>query len=237
MEVDIILKKVFVGLPQKVGIINAEKPMEREWVSGIFKQPIEGPISLSNIGLCGDGQADTENHGGPEKAVFVYPLEHYEYWQKELNTTDIGPGAMGENFLLGNTSEEMVSIGDIFQIGDAVVQVSQPRQPCWKPARRFRIKNLALLIQSSGRTGWYFRVLKEGNIEEGQGFTLIERPYPNWTIAKCNEIMHGTSPNLEQLRGLSQCELLAQNWRNTLNKRIELGEALDIRKRVIGPNE
>ncbi|MED4350860.1 MOSC domain-containing protein [Schinkia azotoformans] len=234
---DMILKKVFVGLPQKVGVKDAKNPMEREWESGIFKQPIQGPVLLTKTGLLGDGQADRENHGGPEKAVFVYPFEHYENWQKELNATEIGPGAMGENFLLENVKEDMVAIGDTYQIGDAIVQVSQPRQPCWKPARRFKIKNLALLIQNSGRTGWYFRVLKEGNIEVGQKLTLIERPYPKWTISKCNEIMHGTSPNPEEVREFAQCELLAQNWKNTLNKRIATGETSDIRKRVIGPNE
>lgn len=211
--------------------------MEREWESGIFKQPIQGPVWMTNTGLVGDGQADKENHGGPEKAVFVYPFEHYENWQHELNTTKIEPGAMGENFLLENGKEEMVCIGDTFQIGDAVVQISQPRQPCWKPARRFKIKNLALLIQSSGRTGWYFRVLKEGNIVEGQKLTLIDRPCPKWTIAKCNEIMHGGSPNLEELRELAQCEWLAQNWKNTFNKRLATGETPNVRKRVIGPNE
>lgn len=234
---NIILKKVFIGLPQKVGVTDAENPMEREWESGIFKQPIRGPVFLTKTGLIGDGQADKENHGGPEKAVFVYPLEHYELWKNELNTTEIGPGAMGENFLLENIKEDMVCIGDTFQIGDAIIQVSQPRQPCWKPARRFKIKKLALLIQNTGRTGWYFRVLKEGNIEEGQQLTLIERPFPKWTISKCNEIMHGASPNLEEVRELAQCEGLAQNWKNTLNKRLAAGQALDIRKRVIGPNE
>jgi len=234
---DIVLNKIFVGLPQKIGLKDAENPMDREWESGIFKQPVKGPVWVSKTGLAGDGQADRENHGGPEKAIFVYPVDHYVDWQKEIPSSEIGPGGMGENFLLGNASEELVAIGDVFEIGDAVIQVSQPRQPCWKPARRFKTKDLALLIQNTGRTGWYFRVLKEGFIEEGQKLTLVERPYPKWTVAKCNKIMHGKTSNLEELRELAQCDLLALGWRDTLRKRVETGEASDIRKRIIGPNE
>ncbi|HHY73311.1 MAG TPA: MOSC domain-containing protein [Bacillus bacterium] len=234
---DIVLNKIFVGLPQKVGVKEAANPMDREWVSGIFKEPANGPIWLSKTGLVGDGQADMKNHGGPEKAVFVYPVKHYAYWQNELAIEQIGPSGMGENFLLENMNEEMVAIGDTFQIGEAVVQVSQPRQPCWKPARRYKIKDLALLIQNTGRTGWYFRVLKEGFIESGQKLALVDRPYPQWTIARCNEIMHSKAPKMEEVRELAQCELLAQNWRNTLKKRAETGEVPDIRKRMIGPNE
>lgn len=232
-----LLKKIFVGLPRTVGRKEAENPMEREWESGIFKEPVKGSVWLGTTNLAGDGQADLKHHGGPEKAVFAYPIEHYAYWQQELGPYQISPGGMGENFLLENLTEEMLAIGDTFQIGEAIVQVSQPRQPCWKPARRFKVKNLALLLQNTGRTGWYFRVLKEGNVEEGQTFTLVDRLFPQWTIQRCNEIMHVEKQNLELASKLAQCDLLAPNWRTTLNNRIEKGENLDIRKRVIGPNE
>lgn len=232
-----LLKEVFTGLPKTVGIKAALNPMEREWTSGIFKEQVEGPVWLSKTKLAGDGQADLENHGGVEKAVFAYPLEHYHYWQQEQGITDISSGGMGENFVIDHINEGMISIGDTFQIGEAIVQVSQPRQPCWKPARRFRIKNLALLIQNTGRTGWYFRVLKEGKIEAGLPIVLIDRPYPQWTIEKCNEILHAKTPNIEEMRALAACEYLVPKLRDTLHKRIEKRETPDIRKRVYGPNE
>lgn len=233
---NLFLKQVFIGKPKTIGEKGAPNIMDREWTSAIFKQPVEGPIWAGNTNLVGDGQADLKNHGGQEKAIFVYPYEHYAHWQKELNSTKIGPGGMGENFSV-NFTEEKIAIGDTFQIGDAVVQVSQPRQPCWKPARRFRVKELALLIQDSGRTGWYFRVLKEGYVEEGQVLTLIDRPHPKWTIQKCNEVMHVDQKNLAAAKELAECELLAVNWRKTLTNRVEKGVFPNINTRVIGPNE
>lgn len=233
----VLLESVFVGQSKTIGEKDATLPMDREWKSAIFKELVDGPIWLGKTNLAGDGQADLKHHGGPEKAVFAYPSEHYAFWKKELPDTEISPGGMGENFSLGNQLEEAAAIGDIYEIGEAVIQVSQPRQPCWKPARRFKVKNLALLLQNSGRTGWYYRVLKEGDVEAGQTLTLVERPYPEWTIEKCNTIMHLEKDNLEEARKLSQCDLLSTNWKDTLTKRVEKGENPDLRKRVIGPNE
>ncbi|MED3563799.1 MOSC domain-containing protein [Bacillus xiapuensis] len=235
---DFLLKKIFVGMPKTVGEKDASSPMDREWTSAIFKEPVQGPVWVGKTKLTGDGQFDQEHHGGPEKAVFAYSIENYAYWQNELGYPQISPGGMGENFLLENGTEETVSIGDIFKIGESIVQVSQPRQPCWKPARRFRVKTLALLLQNTGRTGWYFRVLKEGLVEEGQTFTLIERPYPQWTISRCNEIIHAKQQNFSDLRELAQCELLAPGLRTTLEKRVDAQlSTVDIRSRVYGPNE
>jgi MOSC domain-containing protein YiiM len=233
----ILLKKVLAGQPKTVGDANAANLMEREWTSAIFKEPVIGAVWVGKTGLTGDGQADTENHGGQEKAIFAYSYENYLYWQTELKNDAITIGGMGENFTMENITEESISIGDTFQIGDAVVQVAQPRQPCWKPARRFRVKTLALLLQNTGRTGWYFRVLKEGSVEEGQTFTLIERPYPQWTIQTCNQILHGKTPDFAKMIELSQCELLAPGMRKTLEKRAEKQQIPDIRDRVYGPNE
>lgn len=231
------VKQIFVGKPKTVGSKDAIDPMEREWTSGIFKEPVEGAIWLGSTKLEGDGQADLKNHGGPEKAVFAYPASHYSYWQEEHRFLDMKPGGMGENFSITNGFEEDVCIGDTYKIGDAIVQVSQPRQPCWKPARRFKQKNLALLIQDTGRTGWYFRVLQEGMVESRQVLQLLDRPYPKWTIEFCNHIMHVDKENIEKSRELMNVELLANNWKRTLVKRVDQGIQSDIRKRVIGPNE
>jgi len=218
---DFLLKKLYAGLPKIVGEKQADNPMDQEWTSAIFKQPVQGSIWISKTGLTGDGQADLENHGGLEKAVFGYSVENYTYWQKELETSHLTYGGMGENFLMEHVTESSIAIGDTFQIGDAVVQVSQPRQPCWKPARRFRIKTLALLIQNTGRTGWYFRVLKEGAAEAGQTFTLIDRPYSQWTIERCNEILYAKEPDISKMRELAACDLLAPKLKEKLEKRIE----------------
>jgi MOSC domain-containing protein YiiM len=233
----ISLRQIFVGLPKTVGIKEARNPMDREWTSAIFKEPVQGPVWVGKTGLSGDGQWDSEHHGGPEKAVFAYAYENYTYWQKELEISEITSGAMGENLVMEHLTEDMISIGDTYQIGEAVLQVSQPRQPCWKPARRFKVKSLALLIQNTGRTGWYFRVLKEGFIEEGQTFSLVERPFPQWTIQKCNQVIHAKQQNFEEVRELSQCKLLAPSMRTTLAKRVEMLETPDIRSRIFGPNE
>lgn len=233
----ILLKQIFAGLPKTVGLKEAKNPMDREWTSAIFKEPVSGPAWVGKTGLTGDGQWDLEHHGGPEKAVFAYGYENYTYWQKELGISEITSGGMGENFVMDQITEDMVSIGDTFQIGEAVVQVSQPRQPCWKPARRFKVKTLALLLQNTGRTGWYFRVLTEGNVEARQAFTLVDRPHPEWTIQKCNQVIHAKKQNFEEIRQLAQCELLAPGMRATLAKRVEMMETPDIRSRVFGPND
>ncbi|WHY87210.1 MOSC domain-containing protein [Neobacillus novalis] len=236
---DFLLKQVFVGLPKTIGNREAVNPMEREWTSAIFKEPVEGQVWVGKTGLAGDGQGDLKHHGGPEKAVFAYSFENYRYWQSELGISEITSGGMGENLVMANVNEETIAIGDTFQIGEAVIQVSQPRQPCWKPARRFKVKNLALLLQNTGRTGWYFRVLKEGYVGAGQTFSLVERPFPQWTIEKCNQIIHARQQNFVEMHELACCELLAPGMRETLEKRIEKRApgGPDIRDRVFGPNE
>ncbi len=226
-----------VGKPQTFGQKGSTEPMDREWRSGIVKDVVKGKIWAGKTNLEGDGQADKKHHGGAEKAIFAYPVSHYSYWQQKLNRTDFSIGAFGENLAVQHLTEADICIGDIFRIGEIMVQVSQPRQPCWKPARRWKIKDLALQIQQEGLTGWYFRVLKEGWIQEGHTLQLLERPYPQWTVAKCNDVMHHQKQDLQAAARLAQCELLAPNWRNRLYKRAQGEDQSDIRNRVIGPNE
>lgn len=227
--------QLLAGKVKRMGMPNAADPMDRQWESGMFKTGVDGSVWLGQTGLSDDEVADTINHGGSEKALFAYPLAHYDEWKKEPELQSIGIGSMGENLAIINMDEDSVCVGDTYQFGDAVIQVSQPRQPCWKPARRFRKIDFAVRIQDSGRTGWYFRILKEGLVHDKVELLLLERPYPEWTISKCNEVMHVKKDDLKLAEELASCELLAEKWKKTLNKRLA-GENTPIDKRAYGPN-
>lgn len=230
------LHKLFIGKVKRVGKENAENPLERPWETGIFKGETKEPTWLSETGFIGDEVGDKKNHGGPEKAVFCYPIKHYTYWQEKYDHEALVMGGMGENFAVLEMDEFSVCIGDTYKVGDAVIQVSQPRQPCWRPARRFQILDLALQIQNTGRTGWYFRVLEEGNVEADSPIDLMERPYPQWSVQAANEVMHFNKDDLRLADELASCELLAENWVNRLRKRLR-GQESGIERRVFGPNK
>ena len=209
-----------IGMPKTIGSAEATDPMEKKWESGIYKHPVAGPLFAKNTGLVGDGQADLKNHGGLDKAIHAYPQEHFAYWKDELNL-NCEPGAFGENFTTQGLLEENVFIGDRFQIGELTVQVTQPRQPCWKLARKWKAKNLAALVQTTGFTGWYFRVLNEGEVEAPGKFELIERPYPEWSVSQANHIMYNLKKDKELTRQLGSCPALSESWKTSLLSRVE----------------
>ncbi|MGM8214954.1 MOSC domain-containing protein [Bacillaceae bacterium W0354] len=228
--------KLFTGKVKELGTKGAKDPMERPWKTGMFKSVVDEPVWLTKTGLQNDEVADKKNHGGPEKALFAYPKKHYSYWQEELKNDEINIGAMGENLSVIDMDESNVCIGDTYKIGDTYVQVSQPRRPCWKPARRHKVIDFALRIQNSGLTGWYFRVLEEGFIKVDEYLELVDRPYPEWTISQCNDVMYVDKENMERAAKLASCELLATNWRVSLEKRLK-GQESSSEKRVFGPNK
>lgn len=224
-----------IGQPRSYGVEGAASPFDRPWVSAIAKAEVEGPLWLGSEGFAGDGVADRTVHGGPEKAVLVGAAEHLPFWRELLGRDDVGPGAFGENLVLEGALEGDVCIGDSFAMGEAVVQISQPRQPCWKQARRWRRKDLALQIQRTGRTGWYLRVLREGHVRTGDELTLIERPLPEWTVARANEVMHGRPADRAAAAVLAQLPQLAPTWRESLRRLAAAAEG-DGAKRLVGPN-
>lgn len=189
---------------------------DRPWTTGFFKEPVLNRIWLGYEGLKGDQQADRRYHGGSEKAVCVYASEHYPYWQHQLGIDAMPHGAFGENFTTAGLLEETVCVGDIYSIGEAMVQVSQPRQPCWKLARRWQVKDLTAQVERTGYTGFYFRVLRHGWVTAGDEFTLLERPYAQWPISLTNEIMHHRRADKEAARELAQCPLLSSSWKDSL---------------------
>jgi len=236
-----------VGLPRTLGRSGAADPMDRPWTTGYHKEPVDGPVWAGVTNLAGDGQADLEHHGGPEKAVLAYAAAHYPAWRAELapqlaalGVRELPFGAFGENLTIEGWSEATVCVGDVVALGGAVLQLSQPRGPCWKIGRRWRIAELPSRVQRSGRTGWYYRVRREGEVSAGQPLTLLERPHPEWTVALANAVLYerrrDTPEDREVTLALAACPALAPGWRETLRRRAERGVHRDDAARLGGPN-
>ncbi|HQZ26901.1 MAG TPA: MOSC domain-containing protein [Verrucomicrobiales bacterium] len=222
-----------VGMPRTHGHADAVAPMDREWTSGFFKEPVEGPLWVTHTGITGDGQADLIHHGGPDKALNVYPWEHYAGWSSELGL-ELPAAAFGENLTTRGLTEEAVCVGDVFGLGDLRLQITQPRQPCWKLSRRWRIRDLAARVERTGRTGWYFRVLTEGSIQSGTLLDLIERPHPDWSITAANEVMHQQKGGDVRALELAGIDALSASWKVSLTRRVA-GGSVDRNERLQGP--
>jgi MOSC domain-containing protein YiiM len=218
-DANAFVASIQVGLPRYHGVAGAANPLDRPWLSGFFKEPVAGPVWLGRTQLAGDGQADLANHGGPDKAALAYSAHHYPGWREELSLPNLPHGAFGENFTLLGLTEKDVCVGDTYALGEARVQVSQPRQPCWKLARRWRLKDLPARVEATGRTGWYFRVLTEGYVAAGQPVVLLARPFPQWTIDHANEVMHRRRNDRLAATELAEVPLLAESWRAALAPR------------------
>lgn len=217
--------------------INTGKPQplkyqKKEIASGIFKQPVIEPIYLSRLNFDGDEQADLKHHGGKDKAVCVYPYEHYSFWENELHTR-LEFGAFGENLTTRGLLESEVCIGDIFELGEAVVQVSQPRQPCYKLAARYGYTEMPLRLEETGFTGFYFRVLKEGTVSRNGEMKLVSRHPQAVTLAFANQMMHREKDNLDGMQSILEVEELSESWRNTFLKRLG-GQEVSVKERRTG---
>ena len=205
--------------------VGTPKTIAPDWTSAIFKQPVIGAIALNKYNLEGDKQADTTVHGGIDKAVNVYPIEHYRYWnqrarfplRKRIQLPTPYNGAFGENFTVSGMLENDVCIGDIYEVGSVIVQVSQPRQPCWKLARKFNQAKLPFWVQKTSRTGWYFRVLQEGQVENMDTFKLVNRDNPDWSIQRANQVMYAAKKDPSKIASILKCKELSDSWRKTFN--------------------
>jgi MOSC domain-containing protein YiiM len=207
---------IAISRVRSLGVEDAPDPMDRPWKTGFFKEAVSGTVRLTAEGLIGDEQADRVNHGGIDKAILAYSADHYADWRRQLSLPELPFGAFGENLTIQDLSETNVCIGDVWSSGDAQFEVSQPRQPCWKLARRWRLKSLPADVIKTGRTGWYLRVLKLGDLMTGQGLTLVRRPNPAWTIAKANDVMHFDKYDAELARELAGVPGLSFSWQETL---------------------
>ncbi|CAN7170877.1 MOSC domain-containing protein [Rhizobium sp. LjRoot30] len=205
-------------------------------LSGIAKVPVADSLTLSETGFDGDVQGDPIRHGGPEKAVHHYPFDHYPDWTEGLGPHPLlsRPGAFGENLSTTGLKENAVAIGDVFELGTAIVEVSQGRQPCWKLNERFGTAAMARAVQSTGRTGWYYRVLQPGIVTPEDRLTLVERRSPEWTVARIWRAFYIDPLNRAELSGIAALERLANGWRTHASRRLETNSVEDWNKRLTG---
>ncbi len=210
------LQSIQVGLPQTRHYERAQDFQPVQWRSGIFKSPIEGSVRVGEMGLDGDGQADRQHHGGIDKAVLAYSAEHYVHWQKELPEIDWVAGGFGENLTINRLDESTVCIGDVWQIGTVELEVSQPRQPCWKLCRRRDRPDLAKRVVQTGRCGWILRVLTGGEIGVGEDLVLERRPCPEWTVRRAHDLLYGRVEDREAADRLAALPQLSVAWREDL---------------------
>ena len=204
-----------VGLPRVVE--SHGEPV----VTGIFKEPVEGPVMLRTLNLDGDRQADLTVHGGISKAVYAYPLEHYEFWRRELPEMELPYGMFGENFTTTGLLEDEVNVGDRFRVGQAELMVTEPRLPCYKLGIKFGRADIIRKFLQSRRTGFYFAVLKEGQVQAGDALELLSRDANNITIADITRLYAFEKDDLNRLRRAVKLEALPESWREHFQRQLQ----------------
>jgi len=187
--------------------------------TGIFKQPVSGPVQLRTLNLDGDRQADLSVHGGPYKAVYAYPSEHYPFWRQQVPEAELAWGMFGENFTTEGLAEDELHVGDKFQIGSAIIMVRQPRVPCYKLAAKFQRDDILERFLHSGRSGFYFSVETEGQVATGDSFQLIGHDDNGITIAEMNRLLVRDKYNRQLLDKAIHTTALPQDWREYFAQR------------------
>jgi MOSC domain-containing protein YiiM len=220
--------------------------------SAIDKHPVSGRIRLDESGLDGDEQAEHKHHGGAEKALHHYPFDHYATWRDEWpdsSSADVSDtkkvalgvarfasrGAFGENLSTLGMTEANVCVGDVYRIGDAIVQVSQPRQPCWKLNLRFTRDDMSRRVQETLRTGWYYRVLEAGEVGAGDLIERLARVHPQWTVERLLHVLYVDRHNLAALEQMANLDTLTPSWRATAAKRLASGAVESWSRRLDTP--
>ena len=206
--------------------VNVALPRTVTWKgrtvqTGIFKTPTNGRVRVRRLNLEGDRQADLSVHGGPDKAIYAYPSEHYDYWRGEFPAMELPWGMFGENFTTMGMLEGEVNVGDTFGIGTAMVMVTQPRVPCYKLAAKFGREDIVKRFLASGRSGYYLKVMQEGEVGAGDVIELISRDGHAVTVADVANIYRDGTDKLGLLQRVVQVEALPENWRDHFQQQIE----------------
>jgi len=205
--------------------VNVGMPREVDWQgatvrTSIFKSPVAGRVRVATLNLEGDQQSDLTVHGGTDKAVYVYPSEHYSFWRGELSHADLTWAAFGENFTTEGLLESEMRIGDRLRAGSAEFIVTQPRMPCYKLGLRFGRPDMVKRFHHSGRTGFYLAVRQEGEVEAGDQFELIARAESNVTVSDIVNLYAADEANQDLLRRASALPALPEGWRDYFRKRL-----------------
>ena len=208
------------GSPRLISL-NTSVPGTLSWRghdlrTGIFKQPVAGRRQAGMLGLAGDHVEDLRVHGGADKALYAYPSEHYAFWREQYPGLEIGWGAFGENLTLAGLLEDGVQVGDRFRAGNAELEVSQFRIPCFKLARKLGQPNLVKRFLASGRCGWYLRVVKEGGLGTGDEWELLSRDPAGSSIAELIELYRGREFHRMRLAAAAGLQALPAPWREKL---------------------
>ncbi len=206
--------------------LNVGLPREVCWrgktvTTGIFKEPVEGAVMLRTLNLDGDKQADLSVHGGASKAVYAYPVEHYEFWKSELPDLKLPYGMFGENFTTRGLLEETVNIGDRFRVGEAEIMATVPRMPCYKLGIKFGRAEMVKRFMVSRRTGFYFAVLKGGKVKAGDAIERLGRDGHGINVADITRLYAFEKDDLQTLRRVVQVDALPENWREGFRRQIE----------------
>jgi MOSC domain-containing protein YiiM len=212
--------------------VNVSLPREfahgSETVStGIFKEPVAGRVVLRMSNLDGDGQADLENHGGIYRAAYAYSIENYDHWRRELGRADLTFGQFGENFTVERMVEDNIHIGDVFRIGDALVEVTQPRPPCFKLGIKMGMAGFPKLFLASGRVGFYLRVLEEGEVGAGDVFECVEGDPEQMSVREMSRLLFFEPENLEGAKRALRVTALSPGWRYSFEERLSKAGVTD----------
>jgi MOSC domain-containing protein YiiM len=210
----------------KLVSLNIGLPRTVQWkgetvTTGIFKEPVQGAVMLRMLNLDGDRQADLSVHGGVSKAVYAYPQEHYEFWKKELPDMALPYGMFGENFTTEGLFEDTVNLGDRFRLGGAEIMVTEPRLPCYKLGLKFGRSDILKRFLVSRRTGFYFAVLKEGEVRVGDALERLSRDSNNITVADVTRLYAFDKDNLKLLNRAVKVEALSASWRDYFQHHID----------------
>ncbi|HAF42607.1 MAG TPA: MOSC domain-containing protein [Sphingobium sp.] len=203
-------------------LVGRPVPFRGEDYSAIAKRPVDGPVRIGWDGLEGNAVADRIHHGGWDKAIHLYPQDHYDWWRQARPDHPLldAPGAFGENIASRGMTEEDLCLGDRFSLGSAIVEVSHGRQPCWKLDHRFGARDVMATIVRTGRCGIYFRVIREGEAEAGIRMALLDRPLPQWSVARLFRLLigGGHKADPDAVRALADMDVLAEAWRERARK-------------------